>query len=280
MPTSRALDPVRDLLATALLLVATVLGAAWLPAVWLEENVVDQEGFLAIAQPLGSDPELQRELSDSAVEEVLGNERVPGWLADSIRPTLEEQAARLTGTGGYQAVWDEAMVQLHGALFTPGGSPVDVDLAPLADEMLTAVEDAVPFVSVPRPEDLTITLFTVPDVPLLSRAEVLDPWAHRLGPIALVLAALALLLGAHRRILLVLAGLGGIAAGLGDWFLAQRIEQIVPDQIDQAAVLGSIVQAFQERFAAEVGPSAVILLGVGALLAAAGLVLLGLRHRS
>ena len=35
-----------------------VLGALWLPGAWIERNVVDQEGFLAITQPLAEDATL------------------------------------------------------------------------------------------------------------------------------------------------------------------------------------------------------------------------------
>ena len=40
------------------------------------------------------------------------------------------------------------------------------------------------------------------------------------------------------------------------------------------------MQAFEQRFAAEVMPQGVIMLGAGALVAAAGLVLIGLRRSS
>ena len=41
---------------------------------------------------------------------------------------LAGQAAELTGTGVY-AMWEATMAELHGALFTPGPSDLDVDLA-------------------------------------------------------------------------------------------------------------------------------------------------------
>ncbi len=275
------MSSLRDLLSALLLIAATLLGALWLPAVWIERNVVDQDGFLAITQPLSSAATLQRSLTDSAVDEVLANDLVPGFLADRLSPLLQEQAPRLTGTEAYATVWDRAMVELHGALFTPGASPLDVDLLPLIDSLLTSAEDSLPLVdNLPRPDSATITMATIPDVPLLTHATILDPWAHRAGPIALALAVLALLVSSHRRVALTAAGLGAVLAGLATWLLTTRIEQIVPDAVDQAVFLGPIVQVFEERFATQVMPQAVILLGAGALVASVGLVLLGLRHRS
>lgn len=271
----------RDLLSVLLLTAATLLGALWLPGAWIERNVVDQEGFLAITQPLAEDATLQRSLTDSAVDEALDHEVVPGFVADRATPLLQEQASKVTGTEAYTEVWDRAMVELHGALFTPGASPLDVDLLPLIDSLLTGVEDTLPLVDdLPRPGEASVTLASIPDVPLLHRATVLDPWAHRAAPIALGLAVLAVLVAGHRRLMLTLAGIGAVLAGLATWLLTTRIEGLVPDAVDQAVFLGPIVQVFEQRFAAEVMPQGVIMLGAGALVAAAGLVLIGLRRSS
>ena len=271
----------RDLLSVLLLTAATLLGALWLPGAWIERNVVDQEGFLAITQPLAEDATLQRSLTDSAVDEALDHELVPGFVSDRATPLLQEQASKVTGTEAYTEVWDRAMVELHGALFTPGASPLDVDLLPLIDSLLTGVEDTLPLIDdLPRPGEASVTLASIPDVPLLHRATVLDPWAHRTGPIALGLAVLAVLVAGHRRLMLTLAGIGAVLAGLATWLLTTRIEGLVPDAIDQAVFLGPIVQVFEQRFAAEVMPQGVIMLGAGALVAAAGLVLIGLRRSS
>lgn len=268
----------RDLLAVVLLLVAVVLGAVWLPAVWLHDHVVERDGFLAITVPLAEDPEFQRTMSDSAVEAILGDEKVPGWIQGQLTPLAEEQAQNLTGTDVYGTLWETAMVELHHALFTPGPSDLDVDLAPAIDRILTPVEERLP-IDIPRPEDATITLATIPDVPLLTAVSSVTPWAVWAGPAALVLVVAALMIGAHRRTLLALAGLGGILAGAGVWWLGAQIEKVVPDAVDQAVFLGPIVQEFETRFQAALTPQGVILLGAGALVMSLGVVLMGLHRR-
>ena len=268
----------RDLLALILLLGATVLGALWLPATWVQENLVEQDGFLAVTVPLADDPEFQRTLSDSAVEAILGGDAVPGWLQEELTPLAEEQAANLTGTDLYARLWSASMVELHGALFTPGSSELEVDLAPAIERILGPVDERLP-IEIPRPADPTVTLATVPDVPLLTALATVTPWAHWAGPAALVMVTLALLLGGHRRTLLALAGLGGIVAGAGVWWLGARIGAVVPDAIDQAVFLGPIVQEFESRFEAAMTPQGVILLGTGALVTAVGVVLMGLHRR-
>nr|WP_245349580.1 hypothetical protein [Brachybacterium fresconis] len=260
------------------MIAATVLASLWLPAVWLQSHVVDRSGFLEITQPLADDPAFQRTLTDGAVETILSDENMPEWISDPLTPIAQEQAARATDTEVYTTVWDAAMIELHGALFSPGTSELEVDLAPVIDALLTGVEDQVPLLDVPRPDSAAVTIATIPDVPLLTHATILDPWAQRAGPIALGLAVLALLIARRRRGMLMTAGLGTMIAGLATWALAQRITDLVPDRVDQAAFLGPIVQAFEQRFTGDVTPQGVILLGVGALVAATGLVLIGLRR--
>ena len=256
-----------------------MLGALWAPATWVERTVIDQQGFLAVTQPMADDAEFQRTLTDSAVTEILGDERVPDWISERVTPLAEEQAARLAGTELYGSLWDVTMRELHGALFTPGPSDLEVDLGPAVDSILTGIEDNLPFgIEVPRPDDATVTLATIPDVPLLTTASDLAPWADRLGPIALLLVLVALTVAAHRRITLTLVGAGGILAGVAVWWLAGSIESVVPDAVDQAVFLGPVVQVFQERFTTEVMPQGVIMMGAGALVMAVGLVLMGLRR--
>src|SRR5699024_8856761 len=157
-------------------------------------------------------------MSDSAVDEIHGGDRVPGWLQDRLTPLAEEQAAKLTGTDVYGTLWADSMSELHPALFTPGAPPLDADLAPAIDRIPEPVEQHLRG-QTPPTEDATVTRATVPDAPLLTGLSAVSPWAQWAGPVALGLLVLALLIGAHRRTLLALAGLGGILAGAAVWGL-------------------------------------------------------------
>jgi hypothetical protein len=267
----------RDLLAALLLIAALLLAALWLPGVWLDRHVVDRDGFLAITQPLADDAKTQQELSDAAVETILEDDRIPGWVAQRATPLLQDQAPRLTGTEVYGELWGATMIELHSALFTAGPQPLEVDLLPVIDALLEEVEGAIPW-EIPRPGQASFTLATIPDLPLLLRVQSLAPWAHWAGPLAGILALLAVLLSAHRRSMLALAGVAGILAGALTCLLAGQIATLVPDALDRADFLGPIVTTFEAHFTAVVMPQGVIMLGAGALVAATGLVLIGL-HR-
>lgn len=267
----------RDLLAALLLILAMLLGALWLPGVWLDRHVVDRTGFLAITQPLADDAETQKELSDAAVESILDDDRIPNWVAQRATPLLQDQAPRLTGTEVYGELWGRTMAELHSALFTAGEQRLEVDLLPVIDALLTGVEGAIPW-EIPRPGQASVTLATIPDIPLLLQVQSLAPWAHWAGPLAGLLALLAVVLAAHRRSMLALAGAAGILAGALTCLLAGQIAVLVPDAVDRADFLGPIVETFEAHFTAAVMPQGVIMLGVGALVAATGLVLIGV-HR-
>lgn len=268
----------RDLLAALLLAAAVLLGVLWLPGVWMDHHVVDQDGFLEITQPLADDPAAQKQLSDAAVEQILDDDRIPDWAADTVSPMLQEQAPKLTGSELYAQIWDRTMVDLHEALFTPGQQDLDVDLVPVIDELLGSVEEKLP-VELPRPENASFTLATIPDIPLLNRLAAVSPWFSWAGPVAGVLVLLALLLAGHRRTFLALAGFGGILAGGAVCLLAGTIRSLVPDAIDQADFLGPIVTALEADFHSALLPQGVIMLGASALVAAVGLVLVGLHRR-
>src|SRR5699024_1898939 len=71
----------------------------------------------------------------------------------------------------------------------PGRLPLEVDMAPAIDRILEPVEQNLP-VEIPRPEDPTVTLATVPDAPLLTGLSAVSPWAQWAGPVALGLLVL------------------------------------------------------------------------------------------
>lgn len=269
----------RDLLAVLLALVATALATLWIPAVWVQHNIVDEQGFLAIVAPLADDARFQRTLTDPAVDQVLGDERVPPIVADTLTPIAKDQASQLTGTDIYATLWTSAMREFHDAVFTPGASDVQVDLMPAVERILSGAEDALPIrVSLPRPDNATVTLARIPDVPLLPRAAQLAPWAPRLLPGALIAAALSLLLARHRTAMLLLLGIGVIAAGIAVQMLGASIGDLVPDSVDQAVFVGPIVQVLEQRFSTGVTDQSVWLFGAGAVLAALGIAVIVIRR--
>lgn len=271
----------RDLLAAALLALAALCGAAWLPAAWLADNVVDQQGFLAITEPLSADAALQRELSDAAVEATLPTDTLPSWLLEKVEPFAQDQAARITQSPSYDTVWSSTMTDLHSALFSPGADELDADVAPLVDDLVSGIDQYLPFGwTVPRPDSVPVHLASIPDIPWIGQARAVTEHVHWLPVAGVAFLLLAIAVAADRRVMLAVAGVFLALAGAGVWLGAANLGTLVPGSIDQAPFVGPIVQVFEQRMAADLTPQAVMMLGAGALLAVVGLGLAGLRRRS
>lgn len=277
-----AMTSLRELLASVLLLAAAVLGVLWLPAAWIAEHVVDEDGFLALTQPLADDPDFRATLTDQAVDALLEKGHVPGWIAERVEPVAREQAQQLAATDASDEIWRAAMVEVHTAILTPGADDIVVDLAPAADALLARVEEAVPLLDLDAPASLPVTIAQMPASPLLEGAVRLAPWAGRIGAAALVCAVLALLVAGHRRAALIGAGVAAVLAGAAVWVLGAQITVLVPDRLDQAAFLGPLLQVLEARFTADLEPQALVMAGAGAgaiVLGAVALAVLPRRRR-
>jgi hypothetical protein len=71
--------------------VATVLGvllaAVAVPAIWLDRSIVQEDGFVGLAAPLGKNAEFQQQLAAAAVG-TIDTSAVPGFLSDLVQPVL------------------------------------------------------------------------------------------------------------------------------------------------------------------------------------------------
>jgi hypothetical protein len=270
----------RQLTSALLIVLAAVIGAAWLPGSWLQQHVVEEQGFLEIAEPLGEDASTQRALTDAAVDELLGSDMIPGSVRDGITPFAQDQAASFTTTSAYQEMWDGTMVSVHDGLFASGDSAIDVDLAPAVDALIDPVEEKLPFgISLPRPDHPTVTLATVPDLPVLRAAAQVLPYASWALPAMIVLVVLALLISDRRRATLLGAGVATMVAGGIGLLLAAGIGALVPASVDGSAFLGPLVQGFEARFSADISPRAAVMTGVGAGIVVVSAVLLAVVRR-
>jgi hypothetical protein len=272
---------IRQTCATLLIVLAVLLGALWAPSVWIQQTVLDEDGFLAVTQPMGEDTVLQKQISDGAVDSLLDQDLIPSVVADTARPYLQDAAVALTGTAAYQEIWDDSMVSLHAGLLEEGSTPLEVDLTPAGDDLLSTVEEKLPIdVSIPRPDDLTVTIATVPDIPVLRVAADVVPWTVWSGPLALLLAAAAIAISPSRLGTLGGVGVGAILVAGVYAALAWGIEVLVPDSLDQVSIVGPMVQGFEATLSADLLPQAAILGGTGALAVVVAVLLRAVLRRS
>ena len=234
-------------------LLAILLAAVAVPAIWLDRNIVQEQGFVELASPLGRNSEFQQGLATAAVG-TIDTSAVPGFLADLVRPALEDAAASMTGLPGYPAAWEETLRRSHRLSFT----------APQAEAGQTAPAssltlDVAPLVALGAEEISRTTRFPL-DPPDQTLIDVGQPeqkeWTERLtvyapaGYLMAAGAAVALLLAvvAARRRWTVLVG-----AGLGALVLAAA--WTAGSQLGSAAVLAAdtgneVANMFRDGFVA------------------------------
>ncbi|UEJ82237.1 hypothetical protein Bra3105_15550 [Brachybacterium halotolerans subsp. kimchii] len=274
------MSALRQTASVLLLVLAAVVGASWLPGTWLQDHVVDRDGFLEIAEPMGEDASTQHALTDAAVDELLSSDVIPSSVRGAVAPYAKEQAASFTTTSAYQEMWDDSMGSVHDGLFASGDTPIEVDLSPAVDSLMDPIEEKLPFgITLPRPDHPTATLTTIPDLPALRAAAQVLPHASWALPVMIVLMVLALIVADRRRAALLGAGIATLVAGAIGLLLAAGIGALVPASIDGAGFLGPIVQGFEARLSADIAPRATVMTGVGAGIIVVGAVLLAVVRR-
>jgi hypothetical protein len=244
---------VRTFVSAFATLLAILLAAVAVPAIWLDRNIVQEQGFVELASPLGRNSGFQQGLATAAVG-TIDTSAVPGFLADLVRPALEDAAASMTGLPGYPAAWEETLRRSHRLSFT----------APQAEAGQTAPAssltlDVAPLVALGAEEISRTTRFPL-DPPDQTLIDVGQPeqkeWTERLtvyapaGYLMAAGAAVALLLAvvAARRRWTVLVG-----AGLGALVLAAV--WTAGSQLGSAAVLAAdtgneVANMFRDGFVA------------------------------
>lgn len=210
-------------------LATTVALAVAIPAGWAQLNVIDGDGYAALARRAAADPALQSAVASELTARAMAliTERGGGrHLVDSSE--VHDAATAFTSGPGFPPLFAQANRAAHGWLFTANGSGDSwvVDLAPMLKD--ASMQPILSGHHVKVPATLTVPL-TVSG-PLrqgqLSRLAVWGPWVS-IGAAALSgLCALLTLVAARRRgkaltslgvsaLLVGAAGWAGIEAGGG-----------------------------------------------------------------
>ncbi|MBT2568460.1 hypothetical protein J7I84_18560 [Arthrobacter sp. ISL-85] len=238
--------------------IATVLGillaAVAVPAIWVDRNIVQEDGFVRLAAPLGKDSEFQRKLAAAAVG-TIDTGSVPGFLSGLVEPMLEKAAESLTGLPGYPAAWEETLRRSHRLSFadtaSQGGAPTS-----------SLTLDVAPLVALGS-EEISRTTRLPLDPPGQTLINVGQPaqreWTERLAtyaPMGYILAIgsavaflLALVAARRRWTVLLAAGLGGLAlAGL--WALGLQLGSARAQAADTG---NAVANMFRDEFLAAAG---------------------------
>lgn len=271
---------VRTFVSAVAVLIGLVLAAVAVPAMWVDRNIVQEDGFVAFTAPLGKDPAFQERLAAASVGS-LGADRIPQALTGLVTPILESAAQSLTSMPGYPDAWTETLRKSHRLNFAgPAAVPAEadgvtaltLDLAPLVGLVAQRVADATTL-PLEAPDQLLVTIGQPEHRQVLDRVAAFAPMGYAVAVGALIAFALAFV--AARRRWAVLAGIGlGTLVLAGFWTLAA-------DTAGRAVTATSsgneVAEIFKNEFVVAAGSSfgqwVLAAAIVGAVLLAAGLVL-------
>lgn len=254
---------VRTFVSAVAVLLGLALAAVAVPAMWVDRNIVQEDGFVAFTAPLGKDPAFQQRLAAAAVGS-LGADRIPEALSGLVEPILESAAQSLTTMPGYPDAWTETLRKSHRLNFAePGADPAEsaadpaeadgstsltLDLAPLVGLVAKQVADATTL-PVEAPEELLITIGQPQHRQALDRVAAFAPMGYAVAVGALIAFALAFV--AARRRWAVLAGIGvGTLALAGIWTLAANA---VGGAVAATSSGNEVAEIFKSEFVAAAG---------------------------
>ncbi|MGY4710760.1 hypothetical protein ACXDF8_14575 [Mycolicibacterium sp. CBM1] len=202
-------------------IVTTVLLALALPAAWVQQNLVDADGYAALAQKAAADPGLQSAMASELTTQVarLGT----GVNTGAVSPA----ASAYTSSPSFPGQFAQANRFAHRWLFTDQiRSSVDgqgrwvIDIAPMLSD--TAFQQTLNDYNITVPTSMPIPLTDNAPAALrpgaLRQVATYGPWASvGLAVLAGVAALLTLFMARSRGKMLVGLGVVGLLVGAAGW---------------------------------------------------------------
>jgi hypothetical protein len=208
----------RTFVSAVAVILGLMLAAVAVPAMWIDRNIVQEDGFVQLAAPLGKQPEFQQRLAAAAVSSFAPTEQMSQFLSDGVRPVLEAAATSLTGLPGYPAAWEETLRKSHRLSFSdPSTLPAEasastsltLDVAPLVGLLTRQISDATGL-PLTAPEQTLIHIGQSGQRELLQNLAAYAPMGSAMAGVSALALLLALATARRRWLVLVVTGLGGL----------------------------------------------------------------------
>jgi hypothetical protein len=241
----------RTFVSAVAVILGVLLSAVAVPAIWVDRNIVQEDGFVALAAPLGKDDAFQQRLAAAAVG-TIDTGAIPEALAGLVQPVLDAAAGSLTRLPGYPAAWEETLRKSHRLSFAdPRSLPPEVastsltlDVAPL---VALATEEISKATGLPldSPDQTLINIGQSNQRQLIERVSAYAPMGYSLA-IGAGIALLLALVAARRRWAVVFNA--GFAALLlaGLWAAGS---QLARDAVLGTASGNEVADMFKNEFA-------------------------------
>ncbi|SEI49826.1 hypothetical protein SAMN04487917_101602 [Arthrobacter sp. yr096] len=197
---------------------ALLLTAVAVPAAWVDQNIVKEEGFVRIAGGLGNDPDFQSRLATAAVGTFESSVELPGPIQSLAADALRNAATGMQSWSDYPAAWEETVRNSHRLNFgaapeaeeSAASTALVLDIGPLVRLIRDHFAEATR-IRLDVPAQSLVSLGEPSHRQLVERVATFAPmwWIAAAG--ALVAGLLALAAARRRSLVLVFLGLGGLA---------------------------------------------------------------------
>lgn len=237
-----------------LVIVALLLAAVAGPSLWIQRNVVDQAGFVALAGPLGENKEFQAGLSAMVAAQSTASLNLPPQLKELAVAVVSSAAQGIYSAPGYGQAWTETLSRSHALTFAAAGNDsiegdVQLDISPLVAMVAASVSQDLG-VTLPTPENIVISVEQQDVARLLPGATMVGGWSGWLVFITVALVVVAVIVARRRSLTVIMAGVGLavvallwlLLSGFVETFLAQLT--VGPEVAQQIAVeLGALARS-------------------------------------
>ncbi|CAI3801642.1 hypothetical protein [Pseudarthrobacter sp. MM222] len=243
----------RTFVSAVAVLIGLAMAAVAVPAMWVDRNIVQEDGFVALTAPLGKDPAFQQRLAAAAVNN-FSPDQIPESVVDLIRPVLEDAAQSLTGLPGYPEAWTETLRKSHRLSFAApdslpaemqGTSSLTLDVAPLVGLVAKRVAEAT---SLPleSPEQVLITIGQPSQRQIVEQVSAYAPMGYAVAVGSAIAFLLALVAARRRWTVLAGAGIGAVILS-ALWVLAA---EAVGRAVEEASSGNEVAEIFKREFVA------------------------------
>lgn len=261
-------------------LVAVLLAAAAFCTAWLAENVVSEDGFTALGQPLGTDEAFQQQLSEAIGRQAADSVQVPAAVVPFVEPLITSAVQGVQSLPEYPQAWDETLSRSHAQTFD-GEGEITLDVAPLVG-LVTESIGSEAGIEVTPPEQSPVVLAGADRRQALDLAVSAANASPFLALGAITAAVLTLLVARVRSAALAWLGAGIVLAGGLIWVGAASLPSLAARPTYGSAVAEAFAAAFSVEASASLQAWTVPFLLGGAVLLILGLLarsLSGMRRR-
>ncbi|MBG6179817.1 hypothetical protein [Arthrobacter sp. CAN_A1] len=265
-------------------LIALLLVGIALPGAWIDRNIVQVDGFVELAGPLGADPDFQAQLTSALATETTANAELPSAVADIVEPLIADVAANVAALPGYPEAWNETLQRSHELSFPADADvfsgvespqPLRLDLSPVLALALQEVGDSLG-VDVPAPEQTLVEVGAPERQSTLGQLAAVAGLWPLMAAGAAVTALIALVLARRRSTTLALLGLGAAVLGALYWAGVRAAPEALQQmRAERGASDGSISALFQDGLVTQAAtvsePLCVAVVGAGVILLVIGI---------